>query len=100
LTLTSHNAKIGHADRQPEGASRGGRQAQRMERIPKRLVQDREKRGLEKFCRGSEQLEEFGCCGALCGFRHKPQQMQADRHHQIQVENGLHPADSESRRIR
>src|ERR1700737_1018940 len=26
--------------------------------------------------------------------------MQADRYHQIQVENGLHPAHSESRRLR
>ena len=50
LTYTSQNAKICHADRQPEGDSRSGRQAQPMERISKRLVQDREKRELEKLC--------------------------------------------------
>jgi hypothetical protein len=94
LTLTSHNAKIFHANRQPKGDSRSGRQAHRMERISKRVVQDREKRGLEKLCGGSEQLEKFGCCRALRCFRCKPQSMQADYYDQIQVENGLHPAHS------
>src|SRR5260370_32379977 len=32
--------------------------------------------------------------------RTKPQPMQADCHDQIQMENGLHPAHSESRRLR
>jgi len=50
LTQTSQNAKIVHADRQPKGDQRSDRQAQRMERISKRLVQDREERGLEKLC--------------------------------------------------
>ena len=50
LTLTSHNAKILHADRQPKGDSSSNRQAQRMERILKCLVQDHQARGLENFC--------------------------------------------------
>jgi hypothetical protein len=50
LTPTSHNAKISHADREPEDDSGSGREARRMERLSKRLVQDREKRGLEKLC--------------------------------------------------
>lgn len=100
LTLTSHNAKILHADRKPEGDSRSDRQAQRMGRFAERMVQDCEERRLEELCRGSEQLEEFGRCGALCCVRCKPQQVQADRDHQIQVENDLYPSDSESRGIR
>jgi hypothetical protein len=50
LTHTSQNAKIFYADRQPEGDQRSDRQAQRMGRISKRLVQDREERGLGKLC--------------------------------------------------
>jgi hypothetical protein len=38
LTLTSHNAKILHADHQPEGDSRIDRQARRMGCIAKRMV--------------------------------------------------------------
>src|SRR5260370_39925739 len=59
LTPTSHNAKIPHANRQPEGDSRSGRQTRRMERLSKRLVQDREEHGVAKFCGGPQQLEKF-----------------------------------------
>src|SRR2546426_12211379 len=38
LTPASHNAKILHADRQPESDQRGDRQARRMGRIPQRMV--------------------------------------------------------------
>lgn len=50
LTLTSHNAKILHADREPEGDSRSDRQARRMGRIAELMVQDSEERRLEELC--------------------------------------------------
>ena len=100
LTLTSHNAKMPYADREPQGDSRSDRQAQRMERIPKRMAPNHQRRRLEEFCRRSEKLEELGRGGSLCGVRYKSQQVQADRDYQIQMENGLHPIHSESRRLR
>ena len=72
LTLASQIAKIIYANRQPKGDSGSDRPAQRMGSVTKRLVQDREERGLEKLCRGSVQLEELRCGGALCSFRYKP----------------------------
>jgi hypothetical protein len=72
LTLASQIAKIIYANRQPKGDSGSDRPAQRMGSVTKRLVQDREERGLEKLCRGSEQLEELRCGGVLRGFRYKP----------------------------
>jgi HTH-type transcriptional regulator / antitoxin HigA len=45
-------------------------------------------------------LEKLGRGRAFCSDRHKPQQVQADRNYKIQMENGLHPAHSESRGIR
>ena len=72
LTLTSQIAKICYANRQPKGDSRSDRPAQRMGSVSKRVVQDREERGLEKLCGGSDQLEELRCGGALRGFRYKP----------------------------
>jgi HTH-type transcriptional regulator/antitoxin HigA len=71
-----------------------------MGRIPKRVVQDNQERGLEKLCGPSEQLEKLGHGRALRGVRHKPQPEQADRHDKIQMESGLHPAHFESRGIR
>jgi len=65
--------------------------------ISKRMVQDSQERGLEELCWRSEQLEKLRCGRALCGVRYKSQQVQADRNYQIQMENGLHPARSESR---
>ena len=97
LTLTSQYAKILHADRQPKGDSRSDRQARRMGCVPKRVVQDNQERRLEELCRRSEELEKLRRGRALCGVRYKPQQVQADRNDQIQMENGLHPAHPESR---
>ena len=71
--------------------------AQRMACVADRMVQDNQKRGLEELCRRSEQLEKLRRGRALCGVRYKPQQVQADRDDQIQMENGLHSAHSESR---
>lgn len=50
LASTSHPAKISCANRQPEGDQRGCRRPQRMERIPDRVVQDHQERGLEELC--------------------------------------------------
>jgi hypothetical protein len=97
LTLTSQYAKIQHADRQPKGDSRSDRQAPRMGCVPKRVVQGNQERRLEALCRRSEELEKLRRGRALCGVRYKPQQVQADRNDQIQMENGLHPAHPESR---
>src|SRR5690242_4479654 len=71
-----------------------------MECVAERVVQNSEERGLEEFRRGPKQLEKLGCGGAVRGVRYQPQQMQAHRDGQIQVEDGLHPADSEPRGIR